>query len=290
MASAKPPWLSPCLTRCIIGLQEGCYCTNRWVQKNRKEIEAANPTAKHLIIKYAAELTWSNVTCHVLDQRTLKQKQVSTSCLPHLSSTLGICAKCRLPIDSIERNSPAWPGSHPASGAESCSRRMPLGLMLQHWLISVLNSAPQLLLLAGPCLNPGVVCCSLHPAPLCPAGVIRQAERPAAAQVLFPSRGNAFPGECLALLGPSGAGKSTLLDILSLRKNSGKITGDVSLPSPVRYTCYDALCTGALPANSSAHFVSLPRNNVDTDGVDATTVTCLICMIEGAQALHQILA
>ena len=60
-----------------------------------------------------------------------------------------------------------------------------------------------------------------------------QAERPAVAQVLFPSRGNAFPGECLALLGPSGAGKSTLLDILSLRKNSGKITGDVSLPSPV---------------------------------------------------------
>ena len=103
MASAEPPWLSPCLTRCIIGLQEGCYCTNRWVQKNRKEIEAANPTAKHLIIKYAAELTWSNVTCHVLDQRTLKQKQVSTSCLLHLS-TLAICAECKAPMHTLTCN------------------------------------------------------------------------------------------------------------------------------------------------------------------------------------------
>lgn len=51
-------------------------------------------------------------------------------------------------------------------------------------------------------------------------------------QVLHPSRGNALPGECLALLGPSGAGKSTLLDILSLRKTSGKIQGEVGdLPS-----------------------------------------------------------
>ena len=71
-------------------------------------------------------------------------------------------------------------------------------------------------------------------------GSTSRAERHAASQVLFPSRGNAFPGECLALLGPSGAGKSTLLDILSLRKNSGKITGDVSLASPAHlpiYTC-----------------------------------------------------
>ena len=148
-------------------LQEGCYCTNRWVQKNRKEIEAANPTAKHLIIKYAAELTWSNVTCHVLDQRTLKQKQVSTSCLLHLS-TLDICAECRLPIQIFMhsmRDSPAWPGSHPASGVESCSRRIPFGLMLQHWLILVLYPVLQILLLAGACLSPEAVCCSLYQRP-----------------------------------------------------------------------------------------------------------------------------
>lgn len=47
-------------------------------------------------------------------------------------------------------------------------------------------------------------------------------------QVLFPTCGSAYPGECLAILGPSGAGKSTALDILSLRKTSGKITGEVA--------------------------------------------------------------
>ena len=45
--------------------------------------------------------------------------------------------------------------------------------------------------------------------------------------MLFPTGGSAYPGECLAILGPSGAGKSTALDILSLRKTSGKITGEV---------------------------------------------------------------
>lgn len=48
-------------------------------------------------------------------------------------------------------------------------------------------------------------------------------------QVLHPSSGNAYPGECVALLGPSGAGKSTLLDILSLRKSSGKVKGQVRI-------------------------------------------------------------
>ena len=103
--------------------------------------------------------------------------------------------------------------------------------MLQHWLYRLLfESSCSWQDLAAP----EAVCCSLHPGSPCLAGSMSPAERPAVVQVLFPSRGNAFPGECLALLGPSGAGKSTLLDILSLRKNSGKITGDVSLPSPVR--------------------------------------------------------
>ena len=47
-------------------------------------------------------------------------------------------------------------------------------------------------------------------------------------QVLFPTSGCAYPGECLALLGPSGAGKSTMLDMMSLRKTDGKIDGQVS--------------------------------------------------------------
>ena len=227
MGSAEPPWLSPCLTRCTIGLQEGCYCTNRWVQKNRKEIEAANPTAKHLIIKYAAELTWSNVTCHVLDQRTLKQKQVSISRLLCLS-TLVICAECRAPmqisagsITLSKMDSTAWPGSHPASGIRSCSRRY----LMEAFFCSAAPGRPL------PALRQCAAACIQARSAL--QDSMSQAERPAVAQVLFPSRGNAFPGECLALLGPSGAGKSTLLDILSLRKNSGKITGDVSLPSPV---------------------------------------------------------
>ena len=55
-------------------------------------------------------------------------------------------------------------------------------------------------------------------------------------QVLFPTRGCAYPGECLALLGPSGAGKSTMLDMMSLRKTDGKIDGQVSanLLAPAR--------------------------------------------------------
>ena len=133
--------MSPCLTRCTIVLQEGCYCTNRWVQKNRKEIEAANPTAKHLIIKYAAELTWSNVTCHVLDQRTLKQKQVSTLCLLCLGS-LGICAELRAPLQHLTSkitlnttiSTTLKLGPYPAWAIKSCRRRMPIEGIVQHWL------------------------------------------------------------------------------------------------------------------------------------------------------------
>ncbi|EIE27766.1 hypothetical protein COCSUDRAFT_45983 [Coccomyxa subellipsoidea C-169] len=102
--------------------EEGCYCVDRWVQRNKKDVEAGNTTASHLAVQYPADLAWFDVTCHVLDQKTLKQKQV-----------------------------------------------------------------------------------------------------------LHPSSGNAYPGECVALLGPSGAGKSTLLDILSLRKSSGKLKGQVMM-------------------------------------------------------------
>lgn len=39
-------------------------------------MEAVGKVAKHLLVKYPAELTWYNVACHVLDQKTLKLKQV----------------------------------------------------------------------------------------------------------------------------------------------------------------------------------------------------------------------
>uniref|UniRef100_A0A1D2A9Y0 ABC transporter domain-containing protein n=4 Tax=Auxenochlorella protothecoides TaxID=3075 RepID=A0A1D2A9Y0_AUXPR len=53
------------------------------------------------------------------------------------------------------------------------------------------------------------------------------------------------PGEMVALMGPSGSGKTTLMDILSGRKNVGKISGEVlmggnkpSVPFLRRYTGY----------------------------------------------------
>lgn len=49
---------------------------DRWVQRNKKEVEAGNATASHLAVQYPADLAWFDVTCHVLDQKTLKQKQV----------------------------------------------------------------------------------------------------------------------------------------------------------------------------------------------------------------------
>ena len=72
--------------------------------------------------------------------------------------------------------------------------------------------------------------CKMHP----------RREQCSLLQVLFPTCGSAYPGECLAILGPSGAGKSTALDILSLRKTSGKIVGEVCPPLICRRAC---ICT-----------------------------------------------
>ncbi len=49
---------------------------DRWVQRNKKDVEAGSTTASHLAVQYPADLAWFDVTCHVLDQKTLKQKQV----------------------------------------------------------------------------------------------------------------------------------------------------------------------------------------------------------------------
>lgn len=48
--------------------------------------------------------------------------------------------------------------------------------------------------------------------------------------------GKALPNEMLALMGPSGAGKSTLLDILTMRKSTGTITGEVMANGEGRHT------------------------------------------------------
>lgn len=63
--------------------QEGCYCVDRWVQRNKKDVEAGNTTASHLAVQYPADLAWFDVTCHVLDQKTLKQKQVCAATVWH---------------------------------------------------------------------------------------------------------------------------------------------------------------------------------------------------------------
>jgi hypothetical protein len=49
---------------------------DRWVQRNKKDVESSNQTASHLAVQYPADLSWTDVTCHVLDQKTLQQKQV----------------------------------------------------------------------------------------------------------------------------------------------------------------------------------------------------------------------
>lgn len=50
---------------------------DRWALKNKKDVESGSKTASHLAVQYPADLSWKDVTCHVLDQKTLKQKQVS---------------------------------------------------------------------------------------------------------------------------------------------------------------------------------------------------------------------
>ena len=49
---------------------------DRWVLRNRKDVETASRTASHLAVQYPADLAWSGVICHVLDAKTLQQKQV----------------------------------------------------------------------------------------------------------------------------------------------------------------------------------------------------------------------
>ena len=88
-------------------------------------------------------------------------------------------------------------------------------------------------------------------------------------QVLFPTCGSAYPGECLAILGPSGAGKSTALDILSLRKTSGKITGEV---------CQSLLTACKLPCMRSSDtlsgYLSIPKCDHENVGILSILPSC----------------
>lgn len=77
--------LSVSNSHCANVPQEGCYCVDRWVERNRKDVEVGNTTASHLAVQYPADLAWFDVTCHVLDQKTLKQKQVGSVAQPTLA-------------------------------------------------------------------------------------------------------------------------------------------------------------------------------------------------------------
>ena len=64
-------------------------------------------------------------------------------------------------------------------------------------------------------------------------------------KLLHGINGFALPGRMIALMGASGAGKTTLLDVLACRKNSGEVSGTITLnghpkedDSFSRITCY----------------------------------------------------
>ena len=65
-------------------------------------------------------------------------------------------------------------------------------------------------------------------------------------------------GELLAVMGPSGCGKTTLLDILSGRKNTGTVSGEVRIDGDVLHSRARRQCTSmvfqddVLPATSTA--------------------------------------
>lgn len=59
---------------------------DRWVLRNRKDVESASRTASHLAVQYPADLAWNGVTCYVLDTKTLQQKQVSRPATPLLAA------------------------------------------------------------------------------------------------------------------------------------------------------------------------------------------------------------
>eukprot|EP01039_Chlorochromonas_danica_P003350 gene3350-3673_t len=83
-------------------------------------------------------------------------------------------------------------------------------------------------------------------------------------QLLTKVSGQVFPGEMCALMGASGAGKSTLLDVLSQRKNTGEITGEILYnQSPVlkntAYVMQDNIHIGLLTVKESLYFAAQLR-------------------------------
>ena len=65
-----------------VGVQEGTG--ERWVCINKASGGEAGGAS--LAVQYPADLAWAGITCHVLDQRTLKMKQVrarrASACAP----------------------------------------------------------------------------------------------------------------------------------------------------------------------------------------------------------------
>jgi len=73
--------------------------------------------------------------------------------------------------------------------------------------------------------------------------------------------GRAMPGEMVALMGASGAGKSTLLDVLSQRKTTGTIKGDITYNGSTEmksfaYVMQDNAHMGILTVRESIHYAA----------------------------------
>jgi ABC-type multidrug transport system ATPase subunit/ABC-type multidrug transport system permease subunit len=87
-------------------------------------------------------------------------------------------------------------------------------------------------------------------------------------QILFDIDGGAKPGQITAIMGPSGGGKTTLIDILSGRKNIGKITGEVLINGHKRkknfkrlsgYVLQDDVMLGTLTVREQITYAAMLR-------------------------------
>ncbi|KAH3766899.1 ABC transporter G family protein [Pelomyxa schiedti] len=108
------------------------------------------------------------------------------------------------------------------------------------------------------------VCCSIPIRATMDRGGVRFVQR----TILRGVTGECFPGQVLAILGASGSGKTTLLDILSGRKNTGTVSGEVLVNGKPRgkdfrrvsgYVSQDDVMLGTLTCREHLNFAASLR-------------------------------